>query len=102
MPKESMAMVLLYSIGAGLLFPWVRYRIDPDTISYISIAQKYLRGEWTDAVNGFWGPLYSWLLVPFLAAGSDPMSSVAVLSIVLGRICSCRGLLPLGSLHDER
>jgi hypothetical protein len=104
-PKESIGAALLYGFVAGLLFPWVRYRIDPDTISYLSIAQKYIRGEWTDAVNGFWGPLYSWFLIPFLAAGLDPMSSVATLSIAIGAfalIGACGLSIPFAMSGDVR
>jgi hypothetical protein len=101
MPKESMVMVLLYGIGAGLLFPFFRYRIDPDAISYISIAQKYLRGEWTDAVNGFWGPLYSWLLIPFLACRMEPMASAALLSILIGLFALAGAVLLLGRFESS-
>jgi hypothetical protein len=53
-PKACGTAVLPYGVGAFLLFSSFRYRIDPDTISHLSIAQKCLRGKWTDAVNG-WG-----------------------------------------------
>ena len=43
------------------------YLLNADGTSYISIANQYWRGNWGQAVNGFWGPLLSWLLIPFLA-----------------------------------
>ncbi len=33
-----------------------------DTISYLDIADAYLRREWDVAINSYWSPLYSWLL----------------------------------------
>lgn len=36
--------------------------IDPDGISYIDIADAYVRGDWQNAVNSYWSPLFSWLL----------------------------------------
>ena len=33
-----------------------------DGISYIEIAQAYLRHDWTNALNAYWSPLYSWLI----------------------------------------
>jgi hypothetical protein len=36
--------------------------MDPDGISYSDIAKAYLRGDWHNALNSYWSPLYSWLL----------------------------------------
>ena len=33
-----------------------------DIVPYLDIADAYLRGDWTNAINGNWSPLYSWLL----------------------------------------
>jgi hypothetical protein len=46
--------------------------IDRDTASYIAIAFKYQQGNFFGAVNGYWSPLYSWLLAPLLFSGADP------------------------------
>ena len=39
---------------------------NPDTVSYLDIAVKYSQGRWSEAVNDYWSPLYSWALVPFV------------------------------------
>jgi hypothetical protein len=33
-----------------------------DIIAYLDIADAYMEGRWESAVNGYWSPLYSWLL----------------------------------------
>jgi hypothetical protein len=38
-----------------------------DSISYLDIATSYARGDFAQAVNAFWSPLYSWLLAAWLA-----------------------------------
>jgi hypothetical protein len=43
-----------------------RYSIGPDGRSYIEIARAYLRHDWPMAINAYWSPLYSWLLVATL------------------------------------
>ncbi|MHC4720172.1 MAG: hypothetical protein ACYSYT_06835, partial [Planctomycetota bacterium] len=58
-------------ILGGALVGHYRYQINPDGISYISVAQKYLAGDFAGAINGYWGPLYSWLLMPFLYFGIE-------------------------------
>jgi hypothetical protein len=50
-------------IVMGLVHAWAgRYVIEPDGISYLDIADKYLVGDWRVAVNAYWSPLYSWIL----------------------------------------
>jgi hypothetical protein len=38
----------------------------PDSTAYVSIAKQYLLGNFNNAINEFWSPLYSWLMVPIL------------------------------------
>jgi hypothetical protein len=79
------AVVGLIYLGCGLLcLPYYRYQINPDGISYISIAEKYAGGGFSDAVNGFWGPLISWLLAPVLHLGAEPLLAAKVLALVAG------------------
>src|SRR6185369_13250535 len=42
----------------GALQAWDRrYAMNPDGISYLDVADAYLRGDWAVAVNGYWSPL---------------------------------------------
>ena len=38
------------------------HSVSPDSISYLDIAEFIARGEWEQAVNGYWNPLYPALL----------------------------------------
>jgi hypothetical protein len=50
-------------IALGFLQAWAgRFYIDPDGVSYFDVAQAYARRDWSHAINGYWSPLYSWLL----------------------------------------
>src|SRR5262245_24009380 len=33
-----------------------------DIVSYLDIGDAYLHGRWSEAINGYWNPLYSWIL----------------------------------------
>jgi|SRR5690242_1674322 len=47
----------------GLLQAWShRFFVEFDGTSYLDIAENYARGNWHAAVNGYWSPLYSWIL----------------------------------------
>ena len=53
----------LIAIGLGALHAWAsRHFMNPDGISYLDMADAYLRGDWNMAINAYWSPLYSWLL----------------------------------------
>lgn len=77
-------VLTVYSILDMFLLRYYQYDMSPDGVSYISIAQKYLRGNFTDAINGYWGPLISWLLLPFLLVGLTPLFAMKLLSLVVG------------------
>ena len=50
-------------------------------------SQKYATGDFSNAINGYWGPLFSWLLVPFLVKGFTPLFSLIsakTLSLIIG------------------
>lgn len=53
-------------------------------ISYISIAEKYARGDFIHAVNSFWPPLLSWLLAPLLWLGLPYNYAAKLLSLLIG------------------
>src|SRR5437899_2139704 len=47
----------------GFLQTWAsRFYIEPDGVNYLDVARAYLRRDWTNALNAYWSPLYSWLL----------------------------------------
>ncbi len=79
-----LASLLVYLVAGCLLIKYYRYQINPDGLSYISIAQKYMAGNFHDAVNGWWGPFISWLLIPFLYFTSDALLAGKVLFLLIG------------------
>jgi hypothetical protein len=93
---QTIGLMLLYLAVSLALLPHFRHAINPDGVSYISIARRVLAGDWHGAVNGYWGPLYSWALVPFLALRIDPLLACKLLSILIG-LASIPGLQALAS-----
>lgn len=80
-----LAVALIIYLVAGLcLVGRYRYQINPDGISYISIAQKYLNGDFSNAINGYWGPMFSWLLAPLLAVGTESLLAAKILNLLIG------------------
>jgi hypothetical protein len=55
-----------YLIVCAVALPWHLHRVGPDASAYLTIARKYNAGDFHNAVNGYWSPLLSWLIAPFL------------------------------------
>ncbi len=84
-PRDFVILaMLIYLIIGVFLLKYYRYQINPDGISYISIAKKYLAGNFSEAINGYWGPLFCWLLVPLLAIGTEPLLATKILNLLVG------------------
>jgi hypothetical protein len=61
--KLLIAVSWLVCIVLGAWQAWnFRFYMDADGISYLDIGDTYFRGDWKNAVNAYWSPLYSWLL----------------------------------------
>ena len=83
--KYEFALALfIYAIAGVLLLKYYRYWINPDGISYISLAQKYLAGNFHDVINGWWGPAISWLLAPLLFLKIEPLLASKILNLIIG------------------
>jgi len=79
--------ISIYLILGLLLLHNYQYVINSDGISYMSIAQHYINGRFSYAINGYWSPLYSWLLIPFLLIWGGKTSALfanKVLALILG------------------
>ncbi|AEG18626.1 hypothetical protein [Methanobacterium paludis] len=84
---DLILVLTLYSLLSVFFFSYYQYLINADGISYIGIAQKYVAGDWSNAINEYWGPLFSWLLIPFLLFNKTalyPLFSAKILSLIIG------------------
>lgn len=61
-----LSVLVIFFLSAAYFVHYYIYQINPDAVSYFAIAQKYTHFDIRHAVNGYWGPLISWLLVPFI------------------------------------
>ncbi|MBI4847187.1 MAG: hypothetical protein HY808_01230 [Nitrospirae bacterium] len=83
--KGFAALLIIYLIVGIILAFYYKYEgLHSDAVAYFSIAHKYSNGDYADAVNGFWSPLFSWLLVPFIKAGLNPLHAARILNLISG------------------
>jgi hypothetical protein len=50
--------------------------MNPDGIAYLDMGEAYLEGDWPAAINGYWSPLYAWLLAVGMRIFDPPMALV--------------------------
>lgn len=75
----------LLAAALGFAHAWAdhHYLINADALSYIDIAQAYLRKDWSAAINSYWSPLYSWLIaLAFGVVKPSPYWKFAIVHIV--------------------
>jgi hypothetical protein len=76
---------ILYSlIGTLLICTWFRYQINPDATSYFTIAYKYAHGDFRHAINGYWGPAFSALLIPAVWLHANMIIAAKIVILLAG------------------
>jgi hypothetical protein len=54
-------LLTLAALALGLFHAWVgRYAMNRDGMSYLDVGSSFSRGDWANAVNAYWSPLYPW------------------------------------------
>ncbi len=64
--------LVIAAVGAYLTWKH-RYAVSSDGVSYLDVADAYFRGDWKQAINGVWSPLYSWILATAMFAVKPTM-----------------------------
>src|SRR6185369_5852625 len=57
-----LALIGVAIVLAALHAHATRFKISPDGVSYLDMGAAFMRGDWSLALNGYWGPMYAWLL----------------------------------------
>lgn len=71
--------VLLLCLLVLVTWPYMRYYVDSDALSYLNIVQQYLNGDFAHAINGFWSPMGCWLTVFMVKATGLPLFTSAII-----------------------
>ncbi|CAN5369307.1 hypothetical protein BH10CYA1_BH10CYA1_19900 [soil metagenome] len=58
---HSISIAVIVAAAYSQLWCWWNV-VTGDAISYLDIARLYEQGDWHNALNSYWCPLYSWLL----------------------------------------
>jgi hypothetical protein len=85
--KNSFIVFISLILLSSVLFVWSaydsRYIINPDGVSYISIATQYSNGQFSTAVNSTRSPVLSWLMAPLILFGLDGQVAFWVVNFLI-------------------
>jgi len=92
--RASLVAAFLVQIVLAVKSVWMFHdQLNPDGLAYMRIAQYYLSGQTALMISGYWGPLLSWLIVPWLLVFEDPLlaahAAMAVSAVVFLFGCFC-------------
>lgn len=73
-----------FVFGGILLYHAMWYVNSVDAFQYIRIAERYVVGDLSGAINATWSPLVSWALVPFLLVFQNGIVAFKVLQLIIG------------------
>jgi hypothetical protein len=59
---ERICQVIVLLMGAQCAFAGRNLPVGADGLAYLDVARAYVRHDWHTSINGYWGPLYAWLL----------------------------------------
>ena len=81
---ERLALLAAYAVAGLCLLPGFTDQINPDGVSYLASARKYLAGDFAAAATAFWSPLYTWLLAVPLGLGVPALLSAKLVDLLSG------------------
>ncbi len=84
-PLPWLALIcVLYICAFMAVLPHCRYQINPDALSYLRLAEYWAQGDLEHALNGYWSPLLTWCLVPFVWLQADLLWACKVVTGTAG------------------
>jgi hypothetical protein len=58
-PSERSFLILCIALGTTQA--WIsRYAMNQDGTSYLDVGDAFFRGDWANAISGYWSPMYCW------------------------------------------
>ena len=75
---------IIYLACCLLLFPAYRFIFDDDGMGYMMVARRLAEGDYHNAINSYWSPLHSWLVLPLIKAGMAELTAFKLSNFIIG------------------
>lgn len=87
--KEILLIALTFFVFLSILKYFIGwYHNFSDSTHYLWIADKYIENDWTNAINTYWGPMISWLLMLLQPFFEDPFTKFRFLQVCISLFCT--------------
>ncbi len=83
-PINRIIQAIYLLLSVLFYFPLCHYLDCNDTLQYIVLARHYASGDLMHAINDYWGPLLSWILVPFIRFGAQGFFVLKIIQVFIG------------------
>ncbi len=84
--KFLISHIITFIISSIIVFLKFKHYYTPDAISYITVTEHILEGNFYSSINGYWSPLISWIMVPFLFVLKDGILSFQIINIIISAL----------------
>ncbi len=71
---------LLMGVLLFVVYPHYQYYVDPDGTAYLTISERYARGDYQTAINGYWSPWSCWLTALLIRGGLAAIPASVVIN----------------------
>ena len=75
-----------YSVLWLLLNPVLGYLLASDCVAYLTIAERFAKGQYFESINGLWSPLNGWMIAPFIKAGFNSWTTAKSMNYFIGAV----------------
>lgn len=87
-PKAKLLILLsfyaLILVFLQVFIGW--YQNFSDATHYLELSDRYAQADWKNAINTYWGPMISWLLLILKPIINEPFVRFRILQVILGAI----------------
>lgn len=75
---------IIYLACCLLLFPAYQFIFDDDGMGYMMVARRLAEGDYHNAINSYWSPLHSWLVLPLVKSGMAEITAFKLSNLIIG------------------
>lgn len=94
--------VLLLILLFFASYPYFRFYLDPDAVSYLTVARRYATGDYTNAINGLWSPFAPWLIALCMRCGMQALFAAQLINCFAAVLVLCTSFTLLRRLNTDR
>ena len=91
MKNYHLNIILVFSLAFYLVLwlvlnPILGYMLDSDCVAYLTLAERFAKGQYFESINGLWSPLNGWMMAPFIKSGFNSWTIAKTMNCFVGAV----------------